>query len=415
MPTRADETSSSEPRAREASDAAPRRMPATGKRILILHVRAGVGHERAARAVESALRSLDPSCEPIVRDALEFSSPLLRRFYASSYNRLVERVPRVWGLFYRQAERIPAMGFRQRLRSNLLAAGCRDFAAATQRFRADAVLCTQFLPAEVFSLLRMRGVIQVPVYCAVTDYAIHPIWVYPGIDRYFVATESSGEQLRATGVVAPDRIEVTGVPIDPQFASGVGMDAARRELGLDPDPRRLTLLLMGGGFGWGPMDAMLDAVLRLPESVQALVLAGKNEELRQRLARRVRGHENRIKIHGFTDRVHLFLEAADLLVGKAGGLTSSEAMARGVPVVAVRPIPGQEERNSDYLQESGAGVRVHDLFELHYRLTHFLSDRADLERMKANARRIGRPRSAFQVAQSILTRLTPPGAGGSIP
>ncbi len=413
MPTREGEGSSSEPRPLERDQAGPR-LPATGKRILILHVRAGVGHERAARAVESALRALDPSCEPIVRDALEFSSPLLRRFYASSYNRLVDRVPRAWGFFYRQAERIPAMGFRQRMRSNLLAAGCRDFAAATLRFRADAVLCTQFLPVEVFAFLRVRGAVSIPVYCAVTDYAIHPIWVYPGIDRYFVAAEAAAEQLRATGIVAADRIEVTGVPIDPQFATGVGRDAARRELGLDPDPARLTLLLMGGGFGWGPMEAMVDAVLRLPDSVQALILAGRNEDLRRRLARKVQGHERRLQIYGFTDRVHLFLEASDLLVGKAGGLTSSEAMARGVPIVAVRPIPGQEERNCDYLQESGAAVRIHDLFELQYRLTHFLYNRADLDRMKANARAIGRPDSSFRVAESILSRLTPPRASATM-
>jgi processive 1,2-diacylglycerol beta-glucosyltransferase len=387
----------------------------SSKRILILHVRAGVGHERAARAVESALRTLDPSCEPIVKDALEFASPFLRTFYASSYNRLVDRVPRVWGFFYRRAERIPAMSFRQRARSALLAAGCRDFAAATRRFQADVVLCTQFLPAEVFALLRLRGDVSVPVFCAITDFSIHPIWVYPGIDRYFVATDAAKEELVETGVVAGDRIEVTGVPIDPRFATGAGREAARRELGLDPDPRRLTLLLMGGGFGWGPMEGMLEEVLRLPESVQALVIAGKNEALRLRLAKRVEGQQSRIKVHGFTDRVDLFLEAADLLVGKAGGLTSSEAMARGVPIVAVRPIPGQEERNCDYLQESGAAVRVHDLFDLHVRLTHFVGNHADLERMQANARAIGRPDSAFRVARSILSGLTPPGAGGSMP
>ncbi len=175
------------------------------------------------------------------------------------------------------------------------------------------------------------------------------------------------------------------------------------------------MLLMGGGFGWGPMEGMVEVVLRMPESVQALVIAGKNEPLRQRLLKRVAGQERRIQIHGFTDRVHMFLEAADILVGKAGGLTSSEAMARGVPIVAVRPIPGQEERNVDYLQEAGAAVRVHDLFDLSVRLKHFFGDRADLARMQANARTIGRPDSAFRVARSILSRLTPPGPGGSMP
>jgi processive 1,2-diacylglycerol beta-glucosyltransferase len=377
----------------------------SSKRVLILHVAAGVGHARAAYAVEAALRTLDPSCEPIVRDALEFASPLMKRFYASTYNQLVDRLPRVWEFFYRQVERIPATSRRQRLRSALLARNCRDFAPAVERFQADLVLCTQFLPAEVFALLRARGDVNVPVFCVVTDFFIHPIWVYPGIDRYYVAAEASAEELRATGVVAPDRIEVTGVPIDPKFATTVGRDAARRELGLDVDPRRLTLLLMGGGFGWGPMDAMMDVVLRLPESVQAVFVAGKNEPLRERLTQRAAGQESRIKVHGFTDRVHVFLEAADLYVGKSGGLTSSEAMARGVPVIAVRPIPGQEERNCDFMQEAGAGVRVHDLFDLEVRLRHFLDNPGDLERMKGNARAVGKPDSAERVARSVLAQL----------
>src|SRR5436853_1714155 len=171
----------------------------SSKRILILHVAAGVGHARAAAAVESALRALDPQCEPIVRDALEFSSPLMKRFYASTYNQLVDRLPRLWEFFYRQVERIPTMSRRQRLRSALLARNCQDFASVVERFQADLVLCTQFLPAEVFALLRVRGDVKVPVFCVVTDFSIHPIWVYPGIDRYYVAAEASAEELRATG------------------------------------------------------------------------------------------------------------------------------------------------------------------------------------------------------------------------
>ncbi|MGH7682638.1 MAG: glycosyltransferase, partial [Candidatus Eiseniibacteriota bacterium] len=216
------------------------------------------------------------------------------------------------------------------------------------------------------------------------------------------ATESVREELIDTGLVAPERIDVTGVPIDPRFAVPIPPGEARGLLGLDSDPSRLTMLLVGGGFGWGPLEGMLDVVLTLPSSVQVLVIAGRNETLRVRAGDMVRGHEERIKVHGFTDRMDLFMAASDLIVGKSGGLTSSEAMARGVPLVVYRPIPGQEERNCDFLQESGAAVRVHDLDELHYRLHHFVANPEHARQMQERARAIGRPQSAFDVARKVL-------------
>ena len=376
-------------------------------RVLILHVPAGAGHGVAARAVAQALRALDPDAQAEVRDALEFSSPFFKAVYASSYNRVVSRAPRVGGFVYTRAERVPVRGFRQGFRVRFSYWNCRDYERAVETIRPDAILCTQFLPAEVFSYLRERGRVRVPVTCAITDYAVHPIWICRGVDRYFVASDTVAEELAGTGEVAPERIEVTGVPIDPRFATSVGQAAARRELGLDPDPARLTLLVMGGGYGWGPIEGIVGVVMSLPPAVQVLVVAGRNSDLRERLAAVVAGHEDRIRVHGFTDRVDLFLEASDVIVGKAGGLTSSEAMARGVPMVVFRPIPGQEERNCDYLQESGAAHRVHDLDELGVRLRHFLNDREHLARMKAAAARIGRPRSAFQVAESLLRAARP--------
>jgi len=374
-------------------------------RVLILHVPAGAGHARAAYAVAQAIRELDPNAEPEVRDALEFSSPLFKALYATSYNRIVARAPGVWGLVYRGSERVPPGGLGERFRIRFNYWNCRGYEDAARRLHPDAVLCTQFLPAEVFAFLRARGRIAMPVYCAITDFSVHPIWVYGGMDRYFVGSRRVAEELAATGEVAAERIEVTGVPIDPRFATSVGLAAARRELGLDPDPARLTVLLMGGGFGWGPIEGMLRVVLALPRSVQALVIAGRNEALRERLAGLARGEEERIRVHGFTDRVDLFLEAADVLVGKSGGLTVSEAMARGVPMIVFRPIPGQEERNCDFVQAAGAAHRVRDLEELEARLQRFLAEPAHLAEMRARAAALGRPRAAFEVARSILARI----------
>jgi len=391
------------------------RSDSVSKRVLILHVRAGAGHERAARAVERAMQQLDPNAEPIVKDALEYSSPLLRALYASTYNRMVARVPSVWGLVYRRLERTPIEGFRQEVRTRLTLWNCRGYLDAIERHRPDAVLCTQFLPAEVFAFLRERNRVRVPVSCVITDYSIHPIWIYRGIDRYYVASDFVQEQIMDTGVVPGERIEVTGVPIDPRFAIPIPPAEARKALGLDPDPARPTILIMGGGFGWGPMEGMLDVLLDFPDALQCLVIAGRNEQLRLRLLERAKGRQDRIKVHGYTDQIDLFMAACDVIVGKSGGLTSSEAMARGVPMVVFRPIPGQEERNCDFLLETGAAVRAHDLDELHYRLRHFLENPDHLAQMRKRAAEIGRPRSAFDVARSILGRLTPLPANGKVP
>ena len=347
------------------------------------------------------MRELDPTSEPMVQDALEFASPLMRWFYASSYNRMVAQAPRVWGEVYRRSD-VPFRGYRQRGRTRLTMALCRGFLAAAERLQPDVILCTQFLPSEVFGTLRTQGSLKVPVYTAITDFSVHPIWVYPGMDRYFVATEDVRDELAETGEIPPDRIDVTGVPIDPRFAVTIPAAEARAALGLDPDPLRPTILLMGGGYGWGPIEGLLEVVLSLPGHVQALVIAGRNEELRTALAKRASGLEARIKVHGFTDRVDLFLSASDLIVGKAGGLTCSESMARGVPMAIFRPIPGQEERNCDYLQESGAAVRVHDFEDLHHRLSRFLTHPEALRSMREKAVAIGRPRSAYDVARAVM-------------
>ena len=349
----------------------------------------------------AALLESRPGTVTDVRDALEISSLFLRTTYASTYNRVLARAPRVWGEVYKRAGP-PHDSWRQKFRTWLAVWGSPGYLAAIEEFRPDAILCTQFLPSEVLATWRESGRVKVPVATVVTDYAVHPIWIHRGMDRYFVAADSAKEEIVDTGLVPAERVEVTGVPIDPKFSRPIAAADARRELGLDPDPSRPVLLLMGGGFGWGPIEAMLEVVMDLPKNVQALVIAGRNEKLRARLAAKTASEAERIQIHGFTDRVELFLAASDLLLGKSGGLTVSEAMAMGVPMLVFRPLPGQEERNCDFLQESGAAIRVHDYEELHFRLMRFFHQPEILEEMKQHARRVGRPRSAFAVAESLL-------------
>jgi processive 1,2-diacylglycerol beta-glucosyltransferase len=251
-------------------------------------------------------------------------------------------------MVYKRSEKTPIEGFRQEVRTRLTLWNCRGYLEAVEKYQPDAILCTQFLPAEVFAFLRERELLRVPVSTAITDFSIHPIWVYRGMDRYFVAADATKEQLADTGVVSENRIEVTGVPIDPRFrrrdaasrgAKGSRTGSGSREADHSARRRRIWMGTHGGHVRRGPRSAA---------SVQVLAITGRNERLRAELNRLAHGKESRVKIHGFTDQMDLFMAASDVLVGKSGGLTTSEAMARGLPMVVYRPIPGRRSGTATF-------------------------------------------------------------------
>jgi processive 1,2-diacylglycerol beta-glucosyltransferase len=209
--------------------------------------------------------------------------------------------------------------------------------------------------------------------------------------------------LEALGV-GPDRITVSGIPIDPIFAQAKDKRALRSKLGLRPD--RTTILLSAGGYGIGKLDMLLTALLRLKHPTQVIAVCGHNKELhRSLLARRAEiPSGSRVSLHvvGYTTEMDEFMGASDLVVGKPGGLTTSEALAKGLVFVVVNPIPGQEERNSDHLLEAGAAIRCNNLPTLAYKIDQLLDQPRRFAALQANARRLGRPRAAIEIVGRLL-------------
>jgi processive 1,2-diacylglycerol beta-glucosyltransferase len=234
----------------------------------------------------------------------------------------------------------------------------------------------------------------------ITDFDLHGMWLYRGVDWYFVACEETKVHLAALGV-SPETIHVTGIPIDPGFAVRREKEALRRELGLLPD--RTTLLVSAGGFGMGPVETLVRVLQDIRQPVQVAVVCGKNPALRERLEN-LPAPVHPVHVVGFTTEMERWMAASDLLVGKAGGLTSSEALASGLVMVIVNPIPGQEERNSDHLLEEGAAIRCNNLPALAFKIDTLLSDPGRLEGMRRAVSRLGRPRSAERVTSIVLER-----------
>ncbi len=370
------------------------------RRILVLSASVGAGHLRAAEAVELALRRLDPTAVVQNLDVLDFTNAAFRQFYGRAYLDLVNRAPHALGYFYDLLDRVPSAQHKSdRLRLLVEKLNLRRLLKFLRAETWDVIVNTHFLPAEMIAALRRKGEVTTPQLTVTTDFETHRLWVNQPCDRYFTATEEGALNLQHWGVPAAD-VVVTGIPIHPAFSEPKDRAECRRRQGLIGG--RPVLLQLAGGFGVGPIERLFQGILQVETPIELVVVAGRNAELKTRLEQIAVPPRHLAHVLGFTTEMDELMAAADLVVSKPGGLTTSEALARGTPMAVVNPIPGQESRNSDFLLENAAAIKVNNVATLPYKLDHLLTTPGRLAQLTANAKRLGRPRAAFDVAQAAL-------------
>ena len=371
------------------------------KRILLLSASAGAGHVRAAEAIEKAFKQRKDSENFEVHhfDVLNYTNKLFRHLYSKAYIDLVNKMPEVPGWVYDKLDK-PWKNERRRLALDKL--NTRPFVKLLREYQPDLIICTHFLPAEVVSWLKAKERLASRQVIVVTDFDVHAMWLVHHYERYFVALDEARVYLEALGIPA-EKITVSGIPIDPVFAIKKDKYEMRAKHGLEPD--RTTILLSAGGFGVGSVDALVGSLLPLQHRAQVVAICGRNEERKQRLttlATRANRDANVIlKPFGYTKEMDELMTASDLVLGKPGGLTTSEALAKGLVFVIVNPIPGQEERNSDHLLEGAAAIRCNNLPTLSYKLDRLLADPQRFKSMQANARSMGHPNAAKEIVDQL--------------
>jgi processive 1,2-diacylglycerol beta-glucosyltransferase len=277
------------------------------------------------------------------------------------------------------------------------------FGRYVKQFRPDVVLCTHYFPLETLNhLRRKRGGPRPMAVSVVTDFEAHALWMDECVDLYCVATEGTKARLVARGAAA-ENVVPTGIPIAAKFLSKPDAKAVRKNYGLRDD--QPVLLVLGGGFGMGPVAAILNELDKVPGQFQTLVVAGRNEKLRRELATHNRQHPTHVL--GFATNMHELMAVADLIITKPGGLTSSEALAMGRPLFILNPIPGQEAANSDFLLEHGAAAKVNRVEDLPFLIAQLLGSKK-LGEMARAAKSLGRPQSAAAVCKEVLKRASRP-------
>jgi processive 1,2-diacylglycerol beta-glucosyltransferase len=376
----------------------------TKPRVLLLSATSGAGHVRAAQALEKAF-SARGDCLVEHIDALQYVSKLFQRIYDKAYISMVQLAPDLMGVLYDRTDQ-PWQHPRRRLALDRLNTG--PMIRLLKRIQPDLCVATHFLPAEIIAWLIAKRKLRARNAIVVTDYDVHAMWLCQTVDRYYVAMEEAKEYLARIGVPRK-KLLVTGIPVDPLFAMPVSRSDARKQLGLDATAN--VILISAGGYGIGPVEQLVKDLLALQRPWQIVAIAGKSEKTRKRLeviareADKLQSGSPRLCAVGFTTDMDKYMAAADLMVGKAGGLTTSEALARALPMALIEPIPGQEERNADHLLEAGAAIRCNNLPAAAWKIAALLDDAERLTRMRDAARGLGKPGAAARIAEDGIRLL----------
>ena len=376
-------------------------LPPNRPRVLILSASSGAGHVRAAQALERAFH-MRGGCHVEHVDAIDYVSKLFQRLYDDAYIALVRRAPDLMGLLYDRMDQ-PWRHPRRRLALDRL--NTQPMIRMLKRVQPDLCIATHFLPAEILAWLIAKKKLRARNAIVVTDYDVHAMWLCRTVDRYYVAIQESAEYLAGIGVPR-EKLRITGIPIDPLFECPLDRGEVRRKFGLALDSR--VLLISAGGYGIGPVEQLVRDLLALNRPWQIVAIAGKAEKLKKRLeelskaAGKLGGSKDCLVAVGFTKEMDQYMAAADVLVGKAGGLTTSEALARALPMVLIDPIPGQEERNADHLLEAGAAIRCNNLPAAAWKIAALLDQPERLHTMSKAAAAMARPGAAQAIVEDAL-------------
>lgn len=372
------------------------------KRVLIMSAGAGTGHIKAAEALEKSFAADCRVADVVNNDALQYTNKLFRDFYSSFYTSLVRSAPNFLGWWYKTSDE---PWHTDRMRHMIDRLNTKPLVRFIRDFNPDVTVCTHYMPAGIISHLISTQQLQAHLSIVVTDLDFHAMWLSRSFHRYFVAINETKAHLEMLGIPS-ERITVSGIPIDPAFLQPVSRIEQRLQLGLNPT--KPVLLLSAGAFGIGPTEYMVERMLNLNSDAQTIVVCGNNRELKQRIQQLTETQRAKFKVLGYSGEMHKLMKASDIFIGKPGGMTTSEAIACGLPMCIVSPIPGQEERNSDHLLEEGIAVKCNDLTTLPFKLERLLEDPDRLAQMKANALRFARPHASTTIVDTLLEDRLPP-------
>jgi len=361
-------------------------------RALIFSVSIGAGHDLAAKGIADEITVQVPGSQVEIVDTFEYINPILHKVVLGSYMETLRFSPKVWGYLYEHAETGERFFDFGQILNKLFSP---KLANLVKKFVPDVIICTHAFPCGMLSVLKEKNRVDIPIIGIITDYTIHPFWIHRHVDRYVIPSRQLKFNLMDLGF-PESKIWPLGIPIRQQFGESLSKSEAKNAFQLSDRP---TILIMGGGLGLGSIE---DIVFHLGNSdleLQMVVVTGRNEKLRHELEQLQVA--NPLVVLGFVKQVAALMQAADVVITKPGGLTTAEVLACGLPMVIVSPIPGQEERNTDFLLNNGVALKARHTSELVILLKQLFNNPLRISQIQEMSRHLSHPHAAREIVERI--------------
>lgn len=354
-------------------------------------------------AIEDSIRILDKTIETLNINHFRYTNPVLAQFIMKTYHSILKRAPELWDYLYDNPN---IKEKTKRFRSLLHKLNSAKINRLIEWFKPDIIVCTQALPCVAMAEYKRIHKKGIPVVGVVTDYGVHSYWVDPDVDLYMVPIQEAKDKLISLGI-KKDRIDITGIPISPRFCVPLDNNKLREKFGIDN--RCPVVLMMGGSRGMISMDEIIKYLAKLPLEMHLLIVCGTNKLLHKRLEKSQpklleTHHRSKIHIHlyKYINNVEEFMSVADIIVTKPGGLTTTEALSKGLPMVIINPIPGQEAMNTEFLIKNGAALLAKDAMDAARQIGNLITNQTILRKMKQNISNIAKPNAAFKIAEKVI-------------
>lgn len=374
------------------------------KKILIFYGSYGGGHLSAARAINDYLTEHFENVETQMIDCIEYINRFVNKVTTKAYSDMAKKAPWAWGYVYKKSEKGMIAKFSSD--SNKLMA--RKLYRLIEEFEPDIVISTHPFSSQMCAYLKKKGKCHFKLATITTDYAPHDQWLlyHDQVDWFFVAHDGMNKALAERGIEG-NKIFTTGIPLSNRFLQHYDKDSILKEFELQPAKR--TVLFFGGGkMGLGKSRTLeiLEILAENFTDLQMVAISGQNEEMNAQFKKIVATHhrEDSIKVLEFTNKVPELMTISDLVITKPGGLTTTESLASGLPIIIINPIPGQEEENAEFLEERKVGVWIKKGDNIEEKLVSILGNPEKMQEMKINARLLAKKNSTAEICKTILEK-----------